>query len=100
MPPNFISLRNIVTISRAIQTSNTSVMKRSYLFTALMFFNLFIIVQASLPNHFPEEPQNNCYKTDAEKCYNLIENQARYLLSLVKPWHGNVAYKLLTDTQG
>lgn len=75
-------------------------MKRSYLFTALIFFNLLITVQASLPYHFPEEPQNNCYKTDAEKCYNLIENQARYLLSLVKPWHGNVAYKLLTDTQG
>lgn len=50
--------------------------------------------------NFPETPKSECYKADAEKCYKLIENQARYLLTLVKPWKGDERYKLTTASVG
>lgn len=60
-------------------------MKR--LFLVFLSFCCCALAQAQLPlaYDFPEKPQSACYEQDAAKCYRLVENQARYLLSIVKP---------------
>lgn len=75
-------------------------MKR--LFLIFLSFCCYALVQAQPPlaYDFPEKPQSACYEQDAAKCYRLVENQARYLLSIVRPWHGDNRYKLLTATKG
>ena len=49
---------------------------------------------------FPQEETSKCYSEDIDKCYMLIENQAHYLLSLVKDWNGCDDYKLITASKG
>ena len=55
--------------------------------------------QAPLKYDFPAKP-DPAYTADAQRVYHLIENQARYVLSLVHPWNGDPDYKLTTASQG
>lgn len=75
-------------------------MKRLSLLFLLPFVCVVICGQTHLNYHFPEVPKSSCYAQDAEKCYRLIERQAHYLLSILKPWHGDTDYKLLTASKG
>ena len=70
-----------------------------FLFTSL-FACLMVNSKSSIHYDFPDKIKSNCYANDLEKCYELIEKQAHYLLTLVKPWHGNSMYKLLTESKG
>lgn len=69
------------------------------LLLSALHFCLCIQAQAPLEYSFPESAPKP-YRQDADLCYRLIERQAHYLLTLVKPWHGNSSYKLTTSSSG
>ncbi|WP_299234653.1 hypothetical protein [uncultured Bacteroides sp.] len=71
------------------------------LYIVFLFCLFFIIdINSKVTYNFPDKVVSNCYEQDVQKCYSLIENQAHYLLTLVKPWNGNINYKLITQSQG
>lgn len=47
-----------------------------------------------------EIPHDSPYQAEADRVYVAIENQARYLLSLVRSWKGDDRYKLTTASKG
>ena len=80
-------------------------MKKRFLYRTLVSFLLCLLctvnkAQEPQAYNFPEVPRYACYTDDAARCYRLIENQACYLLTLVKPWKGDERYKLTTASVG
>ena len=44
-------------------------------------------------------PVSDRYKTEKDRIYNIVQNQARYLISTVYDWHDDPSMKLLTESK-
>ncbi len=65
---------------------------------AVMFFICFGSSVFAEPVGF-QLSQNSCYKQQKERIYNVMQKQARYLISTVKPWKDEPSMKLLTESK-